>query len=108
MPEQPENLVLQLLREMRADIARNADRMATKDDIATLDQKIDILRADVASDLAGLDKRLDDQEKRLSDQIAHLRRAVMEYHSSTIGHGVLMSEFEERLRRVEQRLGIEQ
>lgn len=108
MPEQPENLVLQLLRELRADIARNADRMATKDDIGRLDQriesvdqKIDILRADVASDLA-------DVEKRLGDQIAHLRRAVMEYHSSTIGHGVLLSEFEERLRRVEQRLGIDQ
>lgn len=107
MSEQPENLVLQLLRELRADIARNADRMATKDDIArlyqnvgSLDQKIDILRADVASDLASL-------EKRLGDQIAHLRRAVMEYHSSTIGHGVLMSEFDDRLRRVEQRLGID-
>ena len=115
MPEQPENLVLQLLRELPADIARNADRLATKDDIARLDQnidrvdqKIDILRADVASDLANLEKRLGDQEKRLTDQIAHLRRAVMEYHSSTIGHGVPMSEFEERLRRVEQRLGIEQ
>lgn len=108
MPEQPENLVLQLLRELRADIARNADRMTTKDDIGRLDQKIervdqkiDILRADVASDLA-------DVEKRLGEQIAYLRRAVMEYHSSTIGHGVLLSEFEERLRRVEQRLGIEQ
>ncbi len=107
MSEQPENIVLQLLRELRADVARNADRMATKDHIATLDQKIDILRADVASDLVGLEQRLGDQEKRLSDQIAHLRRAVMEYHSSTIGHGVLMSEFEERLRRVEQRLGME-
>jgi len=62
MPEQPENLILQLLREMRADIARNADRMATKDDIARLDQnidridqKIDILRSDVASDLADVE-----------------------------------------------------
>ena len=57
------------------------------------------LRADVASDLASL-------EKRLSDQIAGLRRAVMEYHSSAVGHGVLMSELEERLRRVEQHLNL--
>jgi hypothetical protein len=28
-------------------------------------------------------------EKRLSDQIVGLRRSVMEYHSSAIGHGVL-------------------
>jgi hypothetical protein len=86
MPEQPENLDLQLLRELRADIARNSDRMATKDDVARLDQKIDILRVDVASDITGIASDLASVEKRLSDQIAHLRRAVMEYHSSTIGH----------------------
>jgi len=106
MAEQPENIVLALLRELRADIAKNADRMATKDDIARLDQNIDrldqkvgILRADVASDLAEI-------EKRLSDRIGHLQRAVMEYHSSAIGHGVLLSEFDERLRQVERRLDI--
>ena len=99
MAEQPENIVLALLRELRADIAKNAERMATKDDIARLDQKVDILRADVASDLVEI-------EKRLGDRIGHLQRAVMEYHSSAIGHGVLLSEFEERLRRVERRLDI--
>jgi signal transduction histidine kinase len=57
------------------------------------------LRADVASDLMTM-------EKRLNDQIVGLRRSVMEYHSSALGHGVLLSEFEERLRRVEQRLEI--
>jgi hypothetical protein len=30
----------------------------------------------------------------------------MEYHSSAIGHGILISELDERLRRVEQRLDI--
>lgn len=55
MAEQPENIVLALLRELRADIAKNADRMATKGDIAGLDQKVDILRADVASDLAEIE-----------------------------------------------------
>ena len=89
MAEEPGNIVLALLRELRADIAKNAERMATKDDIARLDQnidrldqKVDILRADVASDLAEI-------EKRLGDRIGHLHRAVMEYHSSAIGHGVL-------------------
>ncbi|HXT09508.1 MAG TPA: hypothetical protein VN715_21540 [Roseiarcus sp.] len=64
-----------------------------------LRSEIHSLRADVASDLLAL-------EKRLSDQIATLRRAVMEYHSSAIGHGVLISEFEDRLRRVEQHLNL--
>ena len=73
MPEQPGNLVLQLLGELRADIARNADRMATRDDAA----RLDILRADVASDITtGLASDPAGVEKRLGDQIAHLRRAV--------------------------------
>ena len=57
------------------------------------------LRADVASDLLT-------SEKRLGEKIAGLRRAVMEYHSSAIGHGVLISNFEDRLRRVEQHLNL--
>ncbi len=28
-------------------------------------------------------------EQRLSERINHLNRAVMEYHSSAVGHGVL-------------------
>jgi hypothetical protein len=104
---EPDNLVLTILREMRAE-------MATKGDISRLDGKIadvrseiaDVrsevhsLRADVASDLVLL-------EKRLGDQIATLRRSVMEYHSSVIGHGVLYSEIEERVRRIEQHLKLD-
>ncbi len=57
--------------------------------------EINSLRADVASDMLM-------QEKRLSEQIVGLRRSVMEYHSSAIGHGVLLTELEERVRRLEQ------
>ena len=96
MPE-PENLVLTLLRDMRADLGRMDNKMDNLG--ADLRSEMHTLRADVASDLASL-------EKRLSDQITGLRRAVMEYHSSAIGHGVLISEFEERLRRVEQHLNL--
>jgi septation ring formation regulator EzrA len=106
MPE-PENMVLRLLQEMRAE-------MATKKDIARLDDKIDgvrsevadvrsevrSLRADVASDLVSL-------EKRLGDQMTSLRRSVMEYHSTTVGHGLLYSEIEERVRRIEQHLKLD-
>lgn len=99
----PENIVLQLLRDLRAD-------MATKSDIADLRSEMQSLRADVASDLILVEARLNDQilavEKRLNDQIIGLRRAVMEYHSSAIGHGVLITDFEERLRRIEQVLNL--
>jgi len=103
MPE-PENLVLALLRDMRADLGRMDNKMDNLG--ADLRSEMRSLRADVASDIASLQQRLSDQEKRLSDQIAGLRRGVMEYHSSAIGHGVLISEFEERLRRVEQHLNL--
>ena len=99
MPE-PENLVLKLLQEMRADMSEMRSVMATKDDIADVRAEIRSLGADVASDMLTL-------EKRLGDQIATLRRAVMEYHSSTIGHGVLYSEIEERVRRIEQHLKLD-
>ena len=87
---EPENLVLMLLREIRGE-------MATKSDVADMRSEVKSLRVDVASDLMTM-------EQRLSERINHLNRAVMEYHSSAVGHGVLMSEFEERLRRVEQHL----
>ena len=100
---EPDNLVLHLLREMRA-------AMATKDDLksevasvrtefADVRSEVRSLRADVASDLLTI-------EKRLSEQIAGLRRAVMEYHSSAIGHGVLFTEIEERVRNIEQHLNL--
>jgi hypothetical protein len=104
--KEPDNLVLKLLREMRGEIGdmrgevgdiRN--NMATKNDVADVRSEVKSLRADVASDLMTL-------EKRLSERISHLNRAVMEYHSSAVGHGVLIGEFEERLRRVEEHLNL--
>ena len=94
---EPENLVLKLLREMRGDLTAMRSETATKNDVADVRSEVKSLRADVASDLITM-------EKRLGERITHLNRAVMEYHSSTIGHGVLITEFEERLQRVEQHL----
>lgn len=97
MADEPDNLVLQLLRDMR-------ERMATKDDIAELRSEISEVRSEVHSLRADVACDFLTREKRLSDQIAGLRRAVMEYHSSAIGHGVLFSELDERVRRIEQHL----
>ncbi|HXT05393.1 MAG TPA: hypothetical protein VN715_00460 [Roseiarcus sp.] len=109
MPE-PENVVLHLLREMREDmrdmrgeVSDIRSTMATKDDLtelrAELRSEMHSLRADVASDLLTL-------EKRMNDQFVALRRSVMEYHSTAVGHGLLYSELDERVRRIEQRLEI--
>ncbi len=93
MADEPENLVLQLLREMRGEMADMRSEMHS-------------LRADVASDLHMLDAKIGAVRKDLSDQIVGLRRAVVDYHSSVVGHGVIISELEARLRRVEQHLDL--
>jgi hypothetical protein len=106
--QEPENLVLHLLREMREESRADSRRQDARVD--GLGAKIDglgadfrsemhSLRADVASDFLNL-------EKRVNDQFVALRRSVMEYHSTTIGHGMLYSELDERVRRIEQRLDI--
>jgi hypothetical protein len=83
MTDEAENLLL--LREMR-------EQMATKSDLAELRSEMMSLRADVASDLHSLDAKIDCVNKDLGQRIAGLRRAVMEYHSSAICHGVLFTE----------------
>jgi hypothetical protein len=110
MSDEPENFTLALLRKIDAKVDGLREEMATKSDVADVRSEVHSLRADVASDLMILEERIDErlkaQEKRLSDQISGLRRSVMEYHSSQIGHGVLLTEFEERLRRLEQHVGL--
>jgi hypothetical protein len=91
MSSEPESLMLQLLRQMCAEIGDLRNQvtdmravMATRDDIAEVRSEMQSLRADVASDLLVM-------RKETSDQIAGLRRAVVEYHTSVIGHGILIS-----------------
>ncbi len=113
MSKEPESLVLELLRGIRADVAdvkgdvagvkaemagMKADMAGMKADMATKSE-LRSLRADVASDLLAV-------RKELGDQIVGLRRAVVEYHSAVIGHGVIISELEARVRRMEQHLDL--
>ena len=95
MADPPENLVLELLRGMRSEVGELKSRlseMATRSDVNSL-------RADLASDLLT-------SQKDTRDQIVGLRRAVVEYHSAVIGHGMIISELEARVRRMEQHLNL--
>jgi hypothetical protein len=98
--KEPDNFVLELLRNIRADIARLDEKIDVKVDgvKSELRSEINSLRADVAADFLAL-------RKETGEQIAGLRRAVVEYHSAVLGHGVLISDLEARVRRVEQHLG---
>ena|ERR1700728_360001 len=96
MTEEPESLILELLRQTRAelgdvrsDIGQMRAEFATKSDLNLLRADLHSLRADVASDLLST-------RRELGEQIVGLRRAVIEYHTSVIGHGVLISELEAR------------
>lgn len=106
MAEGPDNLVLQLLREMRADMATKTDidavqaaQVATDSKIAEIQSSMHSLRADVASDMLTT-------RKELIERIAGLHRAVIEYHSAVIGHGFLITELDARVRRLEQHAGL--
>jgi chromosome segregation ATPase len=108
---EPQSLVLELLRNIRADVARvdaKVDSVETKLELtkAELRSEIQSLRADVAADLIAVNARIDAGRKETSEQIAGLRRAVVEYHSAVLGHGVLISELEARVRRIEQHLSL--
>jgi hypothetical protein len=83
--EQPDNLVLELLRGLRTEIGGlkadvqsvNDELKATREEMAT---KADLnsLRADFASDLLNM-------QKETREQIVGVRRALIEYHSSVVG-----------------------
>ncbi len=108
MADEPDNMVLRMLREMREQMVTKNDlvdvgvatesgpRHQVRTALADTERRI---RADVASDLIVT-------RKELSEQIVGLRRAVVEYHSTTVGHGILISELEARVRRVEQHLNL--
>jgi len=99
LANEPESLILEMLRAMRAEMGDMRGNMATKNDLSELRSELNSLRADMASDLLAT-------RKELGEQIVGLRRAVIEYHTSTIGHGILISELEARVRRVEQHLNL--
>lgn len=110
MSFEPDNLILQLLREMRAEIADLRGQMATKNDIASLRDELrsemHSLRADAAADFIEVRKEIAGVRKELSEQIVGLRRAVVEYHTTVVGHGILIGDLEARVRRVEQHLDL--
>ena len=61
------------------------------------------LLSQVARTVTGHDRKFDD----LAAGLASLRDAVTHYHSSVLGHGLLISKLDERVRRIERHLRIE-
>ena len=109
MPEEPASLILELLRQMRAEMATKADLadLVTKPEFsAQLTSLRDDVRADMRSLRADVAADILTARKELGEQIVGLRRAVIDYHTCVIGHGVLIGDLEARVRRVEQHLNL--
>ncbi len=65
----------------------------------------------VAADVRNLQRDVGEIRRELGgkadkDDVLSLRQAVTDYHSSVLGHGILISELDARLRRVEQHLNL--
>ena len=58
---QPDNLVLQLLRDIRAEMATKTDIARVDESVADLRSEMHSLRADVASDFLTTRKELSEQ-----------------------------------------------
>jgi hypothetical protein len=97
--EQPENIVIEHLRGLRRDVGDIKGELQTQRREMATKADLHSLRADVASDMLTM-------QKDTRDQIVGLRRAVIEYHSAVVGHGLIISELEERVRRLEQHLNL--
>jgi hypothetical protein len=83
MANEPDNLVLQLLRAMREEIAESHKQIRTEMNLLRDELKGDMhsLRADVASDLLAMQAKNEAEHKATREQVAGLRRAVVEFHS---------------------------
>jgi hypothetical protein len=72
-------------------------------------RRLDGLTAEVASGFRELRTavgELRSDVRGLRSEVSGLRQAVVEYHSAVIGHGILISELEARMRRIEQHLNL--
>ena len=90
MSIEPENLVFQISREMRAELAgMRADLSSMREEMADkaeLKAEIDSLRADIASEFALLQAMMAGEHKLTREQIEELRLALADCKASFAEH----------------------
>ena len=79
MTEEPTNLILELLRQMRAELATKTDLESARAEVAGLRSEVAEVKSDMHTLLADVAADILSTRKELSDQILGLRRAVIEY-----------------------------
>ncbi len=71
-------------------------------DLGAIYQAILAVAADVRSFRAEVKAEFGNVRAEMRAEMADLRQAVADYHGAVIGHGVLIGELDERVRRLEQ------
>jgi hypothetical protein len=71
-------------------------------DIGAVYQAVQSLAGEMRAGFADVRTRLDRVETGLDD----VRHTLTEYHSAVIGHGILISDLEARIRRLERHVGL--
>ena len=57
-------------------------------------------------DMSEMRQDMTTMDRLIKAEFAELRETVTHYHSSVIGHGILISDLEARVRRVEEHLNL--
>lgn len=76
-------------------------------DIAAVFQLLGSVAADVREMRVELRGKADKSEvAAVKADVASLRQTLTEYHASVLGHGVMISSLEDRVRRIERHLNL--
>ena len=71
-------------------------------DLAAIYQAVLALDRKLDQSVATLDRKIDAVSNDLSGQIGALREQVTAYHGSVVGHGILITELDERVSHLER------
>lgn len=99
--------VYQLLTEVARTVAGHDRKLDAQD--RKLNEIIVVVNGHTAKldELAAVVNRNDLRLQDLTTDVASLRETLTHYHATVLGHGVLYSELEERVRRIERHLRLE-
>ena len=74
--------------------------------LLSLQDGLQQLRAEVKSEIGTLRNEFASFRNETRAEFTTLRQTITQYHSSVIGHGILISNLEERVRRIENHLDL--
>ena len=99
--------VYQLLTEVAQTVAGHDRKLDAQD--RKLNEIIVIVNEHThkLDELAGVVNRHDRKLDDLTTDIIGLRETLTHYHATVLGHGILYSELDERVRRIERHLKLE-